>query len=109
VLAVLDWELCTLGDPLADLGFLGLWWRDLEGFLPFDRLVERYADRTGLDVSRLGYYVGFAAFRLAVIGEGVYRRYLEGVMGEETVDLDAMRDGVADRAEVALRALEGAA
>ena len=104
--AVLDWELCTLGDPLADLGFLGLWWADLEGFGPFERLVERYAATTGLDVSRLPYYVALAAFRLAVIGEGVYRRYLEGVMGDEDVDLEFMKAGVADRAERALAALK---
>ena len=103
--AVLDWELCTLGDPLADLGYLGLWWDEVPGFGPFDRVVERYEERTGLDVSNLGYYIAFAAFRLAVIGEGVYRRYLEGVMGDDAVDLDFMKEGVAQRAQVALDAL----
>ena len=89
IAAVLDWELCTLGDPLADLGYVGIYWTDpgmpnmrgtdpsgIEGFPTFDHLVERYAKRTGRDCSNIGYYKAFASFRLAVICEGVYARYL---------------------------------
>jgi aminoglycoside phosphotransferase (APT) family kinase protein len=95
VAAVLDWELCTLGDPLADLGFLVLsWvdrpgddlWRDsasaAEGFPSSDELVARYAARSGRDVSRVDYYVAFSAWRMACIVEGVYARYAGGAMGE---------------------------
>jgi aminoglycoside phosphotransferase (APT) family kinase protein len=94
ITAVLDWELCTLGDPLADLGYLGVYWSgpereprhndptSLPGFPTFDEIVARYADLTGRDVSNIGYYVAFSAWKLAVISEGVYARYQAGAMGE---------------------------
>ena len=95
ITAVLDWELCTLGDPLADLGYLGVYWfhgdvtsmRDNDptpagGFPTYSELVERYARRTGRDVSGIDYYVAFGCWRLAVISEGVYARYLHGAMGD---------------------------
>ena len=97
IAAVLDWELCTLGDPLADVGYLAVYWTDpgvvparsndptaAGGFGSHADLVARYAARTGRDVSRIPYYVAFSRFRLAVIGEGVYARYLHGVMGDAT-------------------------
>lgn len=118
VAAVLDWELCTLGDPLADLGYVGIYWTDpghpmtrtndpsgLEGFCTFDELVERYARRTGLDVSDIGYYKAFASFRLAVIAEGVYARYLHGAMGDQHVDLEPLKLSVDNLAESALHSL----
>ncbi|HEY8172135.1 MAG TPA: phosphotransferase family protein [Dehalococcoidia bacterium] len=89
IAAVLDWELCTLGDPLADLGHLSVYWHDPERPLPLTNdatasggfptsreLLERYAKRSGRDVSRLEYYRAFAAWRLAIIAEGVASRYL---------------------------------
>ena len=97
IAAVLDWELCTLGDPLADVGYLAVYWTNpgqtvtrtndptaAGGFGSHADLVARYAARTGRDVSRIPYYVAFSRFRLAVIGEGVYARYLHGVMGDAT-------------------------
>ncbi len=94
VAAVLDWELCTLGDPLADVGYLGVYWADdaagrsrpndpsrEPGFPTYGELVQRYAMRSGCDVSDVEYYVAFSAFRLAVISEGVLARYQAGVMG----------------------------
>lgn len=120
IAAVLDWELCTLGDPLADLGYLGVYWADPEGngqrsndptgagqFPPYEQLVERYATRTGRDVSNIPYYVAFSAFRLAVISEGVYARYLHGAMGDD-VDpeiLNGFRDAVEELAIGALTRL----
>lgn len=120
IVAVLDWELCTLGDPLADLGYLGVYWADPEGngqrsndptgagqFPPYEQLVERYAARTGRDVSNIPYYVAFSAFRLAVISEGVYARYLHGAMGDD-VDpeiLNGFRDAVEELAVGALTRL----
>lgn len=119
IAAVLDWELCTLGDPLADLGYVGIYWTDpgqpmtrsndpsgLEGFCTFDHLVERYARRTGHDVSNIGYYKAFASFRLAVIAEGVYARYLHGAMGDQQVDLGPMKSSVDNLAESALHSLK---
>jgi aminoglycoside phosphotransferase (APT) family kinase protein len=120
VTAVLDWELCTLGDPLADLGYMGVYWSDdatgtsrdndptgAGGFATYADVVERYGRRTGRDVSRVGWYVAFSSWRLAVITEGVYRRYRDGAMGNDGFDPEPIRVGVEVLAEAALRALEG--
>lgn len=120
IAAVLDWELCTLGDPLADLGYVGIYWTDpgmpnmrgtdpsgIDGFPTFDHLVERYAQRTGRDCSNIGYYKAFASFRLAVICEGVYARYLHGAMGDQQIDLEPMKLTVETLAESALTAIKG--
>lgn len=122
IAAVLDWELCTLGDPLADLGYLGVYWSDgpssalrandptpAGGFALYRDLVERYATTTGRDVTAVDYYVAFSCWRLAVISEGVYARYLHGAMGNQAgVDLASMKlgpEGLADRALEAVRRL----
>ncbi len=122
VAAVLDWELCTLGDPLADVGYLGVYWYDGEaanirandptpagGFPSYASLLERYATRTGRDLSDIDYYVAFSCWRLAVISEGVYARYLHGAMGnQEGVDLTSFKvgtEGLAERALAAVRRL----
>ena len=120
IAAVLDWELCTLGDPLADVGYLGAYWFDGEaanlrandptpagGFPAYSAMVERYATRTGRDVGNIDYYVAFSCWRLAVISEGVFARYLHGAMGKQDgVDFDSFRigtDGLAERALSAVR------
>ncbi|CAN5791809.1 phosphotransferase family protein [soil metagenome] len=121
IAAVLDWELCTLGDPLADVGYLGVYWSDpgatvrrhndpsgIEGFPTYAELVERYATRTGRDVSGVDYYVAFSSWRLAVISEGVYARFLHGAMGDQGVgeaELATFRDGTTQLAEAALDAV----
>jgi aminoglycoside phosphotransferase (APT) family kinase protein len=121
VAAVLDWELCTLGDPLADVGYLGVYWYDGEaanvrandptsagGFPSYADLLERYATRTGRDLSGIDYYVAFSCWRLAVISEGVYARYLHGAMGDQDVDITQFKVGVdalAARALAAVRRL----
>jgi aminoglycoside phosphotransferase (APT) family kinase protein len=98
IIAVLDWELCTLGDPLADLGLLMVYWSGptdepsgttfgtttAEGFLNRAQLAERYAQVSGRDISHLDYYVAFAYWKLACIIEGVYARYISGAMGEQS-------------------------
>jgi aminoglycoside phosphotransferase (APT) family kinase protein len=120
IAAVLDWELCTLGDPLADVGYLGVYWTDpgaparrhndpsgADGFPTYADLLERYARRTGRDVSGIDYYVAFSSWRLAVISEGVYARYLHGAMGEQ-VDasvLATFKTGTEQLAESALAAV----
>ncbi|GAA4525354.1 phosphotransferase family protein [Amycolatopsis samaneae] len=91
VTAVLDWEMSTLGDPLTDLALLVAYAeRDqatarfvstasaAPGYPSSDEVVSRYAQRSGRDVSRLGWYVGFAFFKLAVILEGIYFRFSQG-------------------------------
>lgn len=118
--AVLDWELCTLGDPLADVGYLLNSWSqpgeaaaDLSptavgGFPTREALCERYTAATGRDLTGINYYRAFSHWRLAAIGQGVYKRYLVGAMGERRdMDLDAYRDGVRLRAAAALALLTG--
>lgn len=124
VTAVLDWELCTLGEPMADLGQLLGYWHDpanaqdpditgdpaatgLEGFLTQEELAQRYADEMGANLGEITYYRAFAQWRLACIGEGVYARYLGGQQGnqDEEIDMDQMRYGVERRAEVAAELL----
>jgi aminoglycoside phosphotransferase (APT) family kinase protein len=116
IVAVLDWELCTLGDPLADVGYLGVYWArtdgghhpndptGLPGFLSYEDAVARYAARTGRDVSDIGYYVAFSLWRGAVICEGVYARYLHGAMGAR--DEQAIAEFGAVVPELAGRALD---
>jgi aminoglycoside phosphotransferase (APT) family kinase protein len=98
VTAVLDWEICTLGDPLADLGLLMVYWTGPDddvttrafaatrapGFMNRDEIARRYAEVSGRDVSQLDFYVSFAFWKLACILEGVYARYRAGAMGETT-------------------------
>jgi len=105
VAAVVDWEICTLGDPLADLAYALNQWHDpnddppartggptdLPGFPARAELAARYAKRTGRDISRLDYYVGFNRWKTAAINHGVYARYMEGKKSHEGVDLDAMK------------------
>jgi len=113
--AILDWELCTLGDPLADVGYLLNNWTlpgepgaelmatGAGGFPDRDELCATYADATGRDLGQIGYYRAFSHWRLAAIGQGVYKRYLVGAMGESRgVDLDRQKAGVAARARAAL-------
>jgi aminoglycoside phosphotransferase (APT) family kinase protein len=92
--AVLDWEMSTLGDPLADLGLALVYWTepgdgdslDVEwapeittgpGFLTRAQIARRYAAATGRDVSGLGYYMAFGCFKLAVVLEGIHARFLQ--------------------------------
>ena len=95
--AVLDWELCTLGDPLADVGQLLMYWTEAgdslvaspgapttaEGFATKADVLSRYAEESGRDVGDIDYYVAFGYWKLACICEGVLKRYAAGVMGGE--------------------------
>jgi aminoglycoside phosphotransferase (APT) family kinase protein len=92
IVAVLDWEMATLGDPLADVGlFLIYWARDeaqtgnvgatispSRGFLSRDEVVERYSKQSGRDVSELDFYEALASYKLAIILEGIHARFLMG-------------------------------
>jgi aminoglycoside phosphotransferase (APT) family kinase protein len=96
LVAVLDWEICTLGDPLADLGLLTVYWTGPDdppgawtagattepGFWPRARIAERYAEVSGRNVADLGFYIAFAYWKLACILEGVHARYLGGALGD---------------------------
>jgi aminoglycoside phosphotransferase (APT) family kinase protein len=89
--AVLDWEMSTLGDPLTDLGLLVMYSAKLDmpdspvsttaaaaGHPDPAEIVERYAARSGRDVSAVSWYTAFAWFKLAVILEGIHYRYTLG-------------------------------
>src|SRR5712691_978811 len=92
IAAVLDWDMCTQGDPLADLGYLlNYWvepgddpaWREIaamptwrEGFPSRTDAIGRYAARTGFAVAAIGWHQVFAAFKLAVIIQQIYIRYV---------------------------------
>lgn len=110
IAAVLDWELSALGDPLADLALTLFYWAEpgevsptvtplitqTPGFPGRDFVKQRYAERTGLDLSNLAYYEAFAAFKFAGIVQGVSRRGQEGKMaGQDFGNLDAMVEMIA--------------
>ena len=98
IAAVLDWELCTLGDPLADVGLLLVYWTEVgdahpalldaattvDGFASRAELIELYAAASGRDVSDVEYFVALGYWKLACILEGVYARFKGGVMGESS-------------------------
>jgi aminoglycoside phosphotransferase (APT) family kinase protein len=102
VAAVVDWELCTLGDPLADVGMLIVYWSEdgdelmpllqapttASGFPSRDQVRERYAQRSGRDLSEIDFYVALGWWKLGIILEGVYSRYAAGQYGkpEESIE-----------------------
>jgi aminoglycoside phosphotransferase (APT) family kinase protein len=98
IVAVLDWEMSTLGDPLADLGALLAYWSEpgddgllvaarvvppvtaADGFPTREEVVRRYAEITGFDVSGISWYLAFAHFKLAVVCQGIAARAAGGAM-----------------------------
>lgn len=115
VQAVVDWEICTLGDPLADVGYLLNDWipqgeevhwgappTTAGGFPSREALLERYASITGFDVSQINFYRAFAMWRMAAILEGVRIRYSHGAYGKNSFDLEQLADSVVKLSEGAL-------
>jgi len=106
IAAVLDWEMATLGDPLADVGLLAVYWEGVPempdnvitkgvrpefGFPPVATVLDAYAARRGADLSDLDWYVALASFKLAVILEGIHYRYTQGqTVGEGFDEVGAM-------------------
>jgi aminoglycoside phosphotransferase (APT) family kinase protein len=99
IVGVLDWEMCTIGDPLSDLGTALAYWMDAEdpqelkklhwgptdvpGSMTRAQLVRRYAQETGRDVSDMAFYLTFARFKVAVILQQIYYRYCQGLTTDE--------------------------
>ncbi|CAN5528198.1 phosphotransferase family protein [soil metagenome] len=93
VVAILDWEMSTLGDPLSDLGLFYLYWQgwsgldnpiagtpaDLAGYPSWETLAARYAERTGIELQNFSWYRAFAIFKFTVICEGIHYRYSQGL------------------------------
>ena len=116
VRAVLDWELCTLGDPLADVGLLLVYWAEpgdptlplgaaptvMPGFPGRAAIAEAYAARSGRDLTHLDAYMAFANWKLAVILEGVLARHATGAYGEGDDSWRRFADVVVQLADRAL-------
>ena len=117
VLAIFDWEMATLGDPLADLGYTLIYWAEpgdpvgeggvgrlpsatrRPGFLSRAAIVAEYAKRSGRDVYAVDFYQVLALTKLAVIAEGIYARYLQGkTLGGAFDGMTRASVGIAERA-----------
>jgi len=98
IVGIFDWDMATIGDPLIDLGAALAYWAQpgdamfemfgaagatLSPVMPRPEVVERYAARTGFDVSNVAYYHAFGVFRVAVIVQQIYVRYRRGQTGDE--------------------------
>lgn len=122
LVAVFDWEMATLGDPLVDLGWMLSFWRDpgdpdpatpeltssfmeAEGYPSRRTLVERYERATGIEYERDRFYRTLAVYKLAALGEMFYRRYLEG--NSDDPMYPAMERRVPALAERAKRIIDG--
>src|SRR5262249_37325079 len=106
--AIVDWEMATIGDPLLDLGWVLMGWPDpgaqpsLAGYVDYQgmptraELCERYARGSGLPVEEIDYYVILARFKIAIVLEGGYARYVRG--GADNPKMAAFGDIVLDMA-----------
>jgi aminoglycoside phosphotransferase (APT) family kinase protein len=120
VRAILDWEICTLGDPLADLGLLMDYWADpgdsmavlglspttAPGFSTKAEILERYDAVSDLDVSGIGYYQAFGYWTLACSLQGVYARYVAGAGAGDQGSVDGFPVQIGRLFEMAAAALE---
>ena len=117
LIALFDWELSTIGDPLADLGYLTATYAQaddpenlftqtlsqvtaLEGFPSRDELIAHYEGRTGRSMSDLRWYQALALWKSAVFLEGNYKRYIQGASDDEFYRL--MERGIPELAQAAL-------
>jgi aminoglycoside phosphotransferase (APT) family kinase protein len=127
VVAVFDWEMATLGDPLADLGYTLIYWTDpgdppppagagtaspfttRPGFLTRAEIVAEYARRSGRSTDAVEFYQVLALYKLAIISEGIYARYLQGkTVGAEFAGMTRAAVGLAERAlAIAASAADG--
>jgi aminoglycoside phosphotransferase (APT) family kinase protein len=115
VRAVLDWEICTLGDPLADVGLLMVYWTDpgdeaaladvtpttAPGFPDRKEMQACYAAASGRDLQQLDYYVAFGYWKLACIVQGVYKRYVGGAAAGDRSSVEGFARSVVRLAEMA--------
>jgi aminoglycoside phosphotransferase (APT) family kinase protein len=124
IVAILDWEMSTLGDPLADLGYLLSFWREAgdpqpefaspswrvteaQGFPTRQELADRYAEQTGRRIQDVAFYEALAIWKLAVLLEGSYKRHLSGTTDDPFFAL--LREGVPALARRALAVCQGGA
>jgi aminoglycoside phosphotransferase (APT) family kinase protein len=121
VAAVVDWELCTLGDPLADVGLLMVYWPErgkeaialgqpanlAPGFPSREELRTRYSERSGRELSQLDFFIALGYWKLAIILEGVYARYAAGQYGKVDEGIQQFARMVERLAEAADQAERG--
>ncbi|HEX2706378.1 MAG TPA: phosphotransferase family protein [Solirubrobacterales bacterium] len=121
VAAVVDWELCTLGEPLADVGTLMAYWPErgekgialgqpanlAPGFPNREEMAARYAETSGRDISELDFFLALGYWKLAVILEGVYARYAAGAYGKVDPGIELFARMVERLAEAAESAERG--
>jgi len=123
IIAVLDWEMCTLGDSLADLGLLRMYWggptsaqislgsgtvMTLPGFPTWEEAAARYEEKSGVSLANLDFYTVLAHFKLGVILENMYKRFLGGgtvgagfeMIGQQAVALAKNGLRVADESSI---------
>jgi aminoglycoside phosphotransferase (APT) family kinase protein len=103
IVAVLDWEMCTIGDPLCDLGLMLVYWAERadepaaqrlqsraltveDGFYSRAQIIDRYRQRSDRDLSMLDWYTAFGAYKLAIIAEGIHARFMMGMTVGEGFD-----------------------
>ncbi len=116
VKAILDWEICTLGDPMADLGLLLDYWSEpgddtvalvgqsptsAEGFCTRSEIVDAYASASDLDLRQVSYYQAFGFWKLACILQGVYARYQAGAGAGDQSSVDSYPSHIQQLAETA--------
>jgi aminoglycoside phosphotransferase (APT) family kinase protein len=120
VKAILDWEICTLGDPLADVGLLMVYWADptdttavlglspttARGFSTRAEVLERYGSVSALDLTEVGYYEAFGYWKLACILQGVYARYVAGAGAGDQGSVEGFPAQIGHLFEMAAAALE---
>ena len=120
VRAILDWEICTLGDPLADLGLLMVYWADrsdqtavlglspttAKGFSTRAEVLERYGSASDLDISGIGYYMAFGYWKLGCVLQGVYARYVAGAGAGDKGSVDSFPAQIGRLFEMAAQSLE---
>ena len=121
VRAILDWEICTLGDPMADLGVLLCYWAErgdattallgvapttAPGFATREQVLKAYASHSTLDVSHVAYYQAFGYWKLACILQGVFARYRAGATAGDQGSVEGFPAHIAMLAETAKRTLE---
>ena len=119
--AILDWEMCTLGDPLADLGLLLVYWAQPDddalglladapttaaGFARRDQVLAAYARHSSLDVSPVAYYQAFGYWKLACILQGVFARYRAGATAGDQGSVAEFPAHITTLAEMAKQTLE---
>ena len=120
IVAVIDWEMCTVGDPLCDVGLLCVYWADDEseaaartlhghaitvehGFYKRADLLRDYAAGTERDLTSLDWYIALGAYKLAIIAEGITARFLMGMtVGEGFETMGEMVPAIVESGLIAL-------